>query len=49
MTIVYVHTFLIPWIGRIFGDDGLNAPFSRAIVSYLVVKNEPYPAPEPQS
>lgn len=43
ITISYVHRFIIPWMGDIFGDDGLNDPQSRAIISFLVVKNEPFP------
>jgi Flp pilus assembly protein TadG len=43
VTIVYVYQFIIPWIGDLLGDDGLNDPRSRAITSFLVIKNEPYP------
>ena len=43
VTIVYVHHFLIPYVANIFGDTSLLDPTERDIVSYLVVKNEPYP------
>lgn len=43
ITIVYVYRFIIPWIGELLGDDGLSDPQTRAIVSFLVIKNEPYP------
>jgi Flp pilus assembly pilin Flp len=43
ITIVYVHHFIVPYVGALFGDDGLNNPQERALTSFLVVKNEPYP------
>jgi hypothetical protein len=43
VTIVYVHSFIVPYVGSIFGDDGLNDPHKRAITSFLVIKNEPFP------
>lgn len=43
ITIAYVHTFIIPYIGLIFGDSNLTDPHMRTITSFLVVKNEPYP------
>lgn len=43
ITIAYVHTFVVPYIGLIFGDSGLSDPHLRTITSFLVVKNEPYP------
>lgn len=43
VTIAYVHTFIIPYIGLIFGDSGLTDPHLRTITSFLVIKNEPYP------
>ena len=42
VTIAYVHTFIIPYIGLIFGDSGLSDPHLRTIVAFVVVKNEPY-------
>ena len=42
VTIAYVHTFIIPYIGLIFGSSALTDPHQRAIVTFLVVKNEPY-------
>jgi len=42
VTIAYVHTFIIPYIGLIFGDSGLTDPHMRTIVAFVVVKNEPY-------
>ncbi len=43
ITIAYVHTFIVPYIGLIFGDSGLSDPHLRTITSFLVIKNEPYP------
>jgi Flp pilus assembly pilin Flp len=43
ITIVYVHRFIIPYAGEIFGDDGLSDPYKRAIISFLVIRNEPFP------
>jgi Flp pilus assembly pilin Flp len=43
VTIVYVHHFIIPYVADIFGDNGLNDPMVRPIISFLVVKNEPFP------
>lgn len=42
VTIAYVHTFIIPYIGLIFGDSGMINPHMRTITSFLVVKNEPF-------
>ena len=43
VTIAYVHSFIIPYIGLLFGDSGLSDPHLRTITSFLVIKNEPYP------
>jgi Flp pilus assembly protein TadG len=43
ITIVYVHHFLIPYVAQLFGDTTMLDPTERAIISYLVVKNEPFP------
>jgi Flp pilus assembly protein TadG len=43
VTIAYAHTFIIPYVGLLFGDTGLTDPHMRAIVTFLVIKNEPYP------
>jgi Flp pilus assembly protein TadG len=42
VTIAYVHTFIIPYVGLLFGDSGLTDPHLRTIVAFVVVKNEPY-------
>ncbi|MFZ1991955.1 MAG: TadE/TadG family type IV pilus assembly protein [Alphaproteobacteria bacterium] len=42
VTIAYVHTFIVPYIGLLFGDSGLSDPHLRTIVAFVVVKNEPY-------
>jgi TadE-like protein len=42
ITIVYVHRFIIPYAGNIFGDADMVDPQERVITSFLVIKNEPF-------
>ena len=47
ITLAYQYTFVVPYIGRLWGQDGLDAANSRMLRSTFVFMNEPFPTRVP--
>ena len=43
VTVIYKHEFIFPYVGRIFGDEGLTGDDAQLVQGFLVFQNEPYP------